>query len=440
MRQPAKKTTKKTEKPKSETFPGKVRLSEVTHPHHTHIVYYPADGKRVFKWFNNRTEALDFAKGKSAEAGEVGGTFGSISETERAALAAWRQFVTDAETSPPDLLTVIQDFRREWLATRGSVTLSAAVDSYLASQEANEASDRHQQSLKSRLGRLTASMGAESVAAVTTAKFRKWLDGLTATRADKEGAKLTQVTRTNLSRTVRSFFEYAIENGLADKNPVPKPKRSKSRAVKIAAGKAPAVLLPPDVARFMAALQVTAPKLVPFWSLKFFAGVRDAEAARLDWSAINLTAGEIHIPAGVSKTGEPRTVTILPNLAEWLRPFACQSGQVATNEKARKVGFKRTIAKLNESDAKPFVFPSNSARHSFGTFHLYAFEDAGKTALQLGHKGNPAMLHEHYKNHSAAAHAQAFWQILPTTPTNVVSMDSTEPTEHAAPTLRQKKG
>jgi hypothetical protein len=87
----------------------------------------------------------------------------------------------------------------------------------------------------------------------------------------------------------------------------------------------------------------------------------------------------------------------------------------------RKADFGIVIDKLAKRDAdgeilEPFVFPPNAARHSFGTFHLFHFRDAGETALQLGHKSNPAMLHEHYKNPSAEKHAAAFWKIAPAKP------------------------
>ena len=61
-----------------------------------------------------------------------------------------------------------------------------------------------------------------------------------------------------------------------------------------------------------------------------------------------------------------------------------------------------------------FTIPSNAPRHSLGAYLLFYFRKAGEIALQLGHKGNPAMLHEHYKNPMAEKHAAAFWKVMPT--------------------------
>ncbi len=400
---------------------------ESNYRNYSHVVIWPGpDGKRLKKYFTHDTEALEWAKEKRAELGDVGKSFGSITEPERAAVMFWREFAKATSPAPPDLLCVLQDFKKSWVASKASVAVSAAVDKFIANQEEEESSKRHVASLKSRLGRFSADNGDKLVSSITTTAFTDWLNGLRATRTDKSGAKLTVVTRINLTRTLRSFFVFCMESGWSLTNPIPAKKRSKSKAVKIATHAAPAIMLPVDVARFMEAVQTIKPSLAPFWSLKFFAGIRDAEAARMDWSMIDLAAGEIHIPAKVSKTGDPRTVKIEPNLDAWLRPYAT-TGPVVTGDATRKRGFKRIIASLRTPEkegGKPrvFVFPSNAARHSFGTYHLYHFENSGKTSLQLGHKGNPAMLHEHYKNPTAAKHAAAFWAIRPTTPVNVVSI------------------
>ena len=406
-----------------------VSVTDCKHPRYTHRVRFPGqDGKRLDKFFTNETDALAFAKDQRKETGETGTAFGSMAEDERAALAFWRAFVSSATPTPPDLLSVLKDYKTTFLASKASVSVFHGIDTFLAHQEAEGSSPRHLASLKSRLGRFSADIGDKLVSAVTVGSFTEWLNELRATRADKEGDKLTAVTRHNLSRSLRSFFVFAMERGWTLSNPVPLAKRAKNKTAKLATGKAPAVLLPADVARFMNATAATVSRMVPFWSLKFFAGIRDAETARMDWSMIDLDAGEIHLPANVSKTGEARTVKIEPNLDAWLRPYGIQSGPIAPGDMARRYAFKKILDHLAKRDAKgkivkAFDFPSNAARHSFGTFHLYHFRNAGETALQLGHKSNPAMLHEHYKNSTAEKHAAAFWSISPKPAENVTGIE-----------------
>ena len=405
-----------------------VSVTECKHPRYTHRVRFPgADGKRLDRFFANETAALNFAKDQRKETGDVGTGFGSMSDDERSALAFWRAFTATAKPTPPDLLSVLKGYKAEFIASKASVSVSDGIEKFLAHQEADGSSPRHLASLKSRLKRFSDDMGDKLVSAITIGNFTEWLNGLRATRADKEGEKLTAVTRHNLSRSLRSFFVFAMDRGWTLSNPVPLAKRAKNKSAKLAKGKAPAVLLPHDVARFIKAVFTVAPRMVPFWSLKFFAGIRDAEAARMDWSMIDIKGGEIHLPANVSKTGEARTVKILPNLAAWLSPHAATDGPIAPGDMARRYDYKKVLASLATRDeegniTKEFNFPSNAARHSFGTYHLFHFRNAGETALQLGHKSNPAMLHEHYKNPAAEKHAAAFWKLYPSAAKNVISI------------------
>lgn len=411
----------------------KVTVRDTKHPRYSHVVRWPGeDGKRVAKLFNNLTDAEAWAKDKRAELGDVGESFGSMTETERSALVFWRHFVKETKPTPPDLQTVMKDFQISWLASKASVTVSTGIDAFLKDQEAGGSSPRHLASLRSRLGRFAAVHGDKIASTITTGIFRDWLNGLESIRADNFGGKMSTVTRHNFTRSLRSFFVFAVERGWTLSNPIPLAKRSKSKAHKLATRTAPAIMLPVAVERFMKAVASETPNLVPFWALKFFAGIRDAEVPRMDWTMIELEDGKIHLPAPASKTGEARTVKIEPNLKAWLSTHSNRKGAIAPGATIRKQGFKKVIASLNGKDSagnvvNPFIFPSNAARHSFGTYHLFRFRNAGETALQLGHKGNPAMLHEHYKNPSAEKHAAAFWKIRPEAgPANVIQFTASD--------------
>ena len=389
-----------------------------SHPKCSHRVLFPGeDGKRKAKFFTNETDALAFAKKKREELGVNGTKFGTMDEDERAAVSAWRAFVSTAATAPPDLLTVVRDFAAKWNQQKASVTIQTAYERFLVHQEAEGASERHLASLKSRVGRLATDKGKEIVAMVDAGAFADWLNGLRATRADKEGEKLTLTTRDNLKKSCRSFFTYCVTRGWASANPVPIPAKKRTREHRLAKRKAPAIMLPADVEKFLRMVEAVAPKILPFWCLKFFAGIRDAEAARMTWDMIDLKAGEIRLPAKITKTGDPRAVKIEPVLAHWITPHAQKSGPVAPESiVARRFAYNKVLKRLRKplekgGKAQVFEFPSNAARHCFGTFHLFHFRDAGESALQLGHKSDPSMLWEHYANPEAEKHAAEFWVI-----------------------------
>ena len=432
----------------------KVTVRPTKHARYSYIVRWPGpDGKRVAKLFSNETEALIWAKERKAELGDVGESFGSITEAERGAVMFWRSFVVTTPDAPADMLPILQEHAHRWRMTRASVTVSTALDRFLDQQEVDGASVRHLASLKSRLHAFAGSTwnpttkkyeigetGNKIVSSITTEFFTAWLNGLRATRADRVGNKLTLITRENLKRSCRTFFTYCQRSGWIEVNPVPIERKKRTREHRLANNKAPGILLPDQVALFMQAVKIHAPQLLAFWAVKFFAGIRDAEADRMTWDMIDLEAGEIHLPAGVTKTADQRTVKISDNLREWLKLGVRKTARIAASAKARQHPHKRVMKSLvtlhpETNEPVPFIFPSNAARHCFGTYHLYAHRAAGETALQLGHKGDPGMLHEHYKNPTAEKHAAAFWEIYPETkpkkrtakPSNVVPID--QPTQ-----------
>lgn len=416
----------------------KVTVRKTKHVRYSHVVRWPgADGKRIAKLFTNETAALLWAKERRAELGDVGEAFGSITEAERGAVMFWRSFSSSTPGVPADMLPVLQEYAKRWRVSRASVSVSVALERFLDQQEVDGASARHLASLRSRVGSLNRDHGESLVSAIDQSTFTAWLNGLRATRADKVGNKLTLITRENLKRSCRTFFAYCQRSGWIEVNPVPIERKKRTREHRLANNKAPGILLPDQVALFMQAVKIHAPQLLAFWAVKFFAGIRDAEADRMTWDMIDMESGEIHLPAGVTKTADQRTVKISDNLREWLKLGVRKTARIAASAKARQYPHKRVMKSLvtlhpETKEPVPFIFPSNAARHCFGTYHLYAHRAAGETALQLGHKGDPGMLHEHYKNPAAEKHAAAFWEIYPepktakrkkAEPSNVVSIN-----------------
>jgi integrase len=458
MRSTAKKTATQLKKPKSEKLPGKVRISEVTHPYHTHIVYFPADGKRAFKWFNNRTQALDFANEKSAEAGEVGKGFGSISEPERAAIAHWRQFVASVpDCPPPALLAILQDYATRHKATKSSVTVSAAVEAYEAAKTAEGLRGVSLAAIHARCARFVADFGDRSIASITTPEISDWILSLAAVNQpvtakrkgtkDAPAAQVSLLTKKNHRLALSGLFNFAKGRGWLTNNPVAesaKPKPPKTR---------PGILRPGEVSRFFGALVKAAPAMVPFWAVRFFGGVREQECLRMDWSMIDLAACEINLPDGATKTGHSRTVKIEPALAAFLAPHKQPDGRIVTNSAMGRIYWtKKALRLLQSEDAAaalakqagnepprpfPVPMPDNAARHSFATFHLLAFRHAGETAIQLGHGQSPELLHRHYKGIATEAEGKEFWEIRPAAiPANVIPIS--QPAEIEAPAANRK--
>ncbi len=421
-------------------------MTKSSHPRYPWRVKCPGpDGRRESKWFRSETDALEFAEKQRKQLGQDGTRFGGMTDSEQAAILLWRGLVSEAKgqgVKAPSLLDIARDSASRWRQMRLGVTVSDAFDAFVADRKAEGASPRHVRTLQSRLRRFTQAFGKQTVGMITADAVLGWLNDLALIRGRE--AKVSLTTRDNFRRSLLSFFNYCRQRGWVGENPVPTSRKQKTKAARIAKAARPGILTPGEVAAFMEAIaSVRTVKSgsekdetaiyydhdhVSYWAIKVWAGLRDAEAAALDWKHVDLDRAEITVPAEISKTGDRRVVKIEEALDAWLRPRAKRRGPVAPgSEMTRRYALKKALRILRRPDAggKPrkFELPHNWARHSYASYHLYHFRNPGETALQLGHKGNPAMLHEHYKNPDAEREAAAFWKILPAgRPDNVTSI------------------
>lgn len=251
-------------------------------------------GKRLVKWFSNDTQALAWAKLKSNELGATGSDFAGIAEGERAAIAYWRAVVArTAHNPPPPLLDLLRDIGTRWEASQKGGTVALAVEKYLAVKDADGAGKLHKLALKTRLAHFSRDFGERMLSTITTAEISKWILGLSAAKPAR-GRPSTPVplslrSKKNFRLVLHSFFEWCRAEGTVGENPV-----TDSAKVKVPK-KDPEILKPAEVGTFLTALVNEAPAIVPFWVLKIFAGIRDGEAAKMDWSLIDLSRNKINL-------------------------------------------------------------------------------------------------------------------------------------------------
>lgn len=114
--------------------------------------------------------------------------------------------------------------------------------------------------------------------------------------------------------------------------------------------------------------------------------------------AIHLDRGFVEVTADRSKTRARRLVTIQPALAAWL----------ALGGTLRALSPNTIKAALRGCGVD---WPHNVTRHSFVSYHLGAFESAGRTAIEAGH--SEGMLFRHYRALVSREQAIAFWAVRP---------------------------
>jgi integrase len=136
-----------------------------------------------------------------------------------------------------------------------------------------------------------------------------------------------------------------------------------------------------------------------------FAGVREAEIKRLNWSEVDQRRGHIEIKSSKAKSARRRIVEIQPNLRDWLRPYAGMTDAVVPVNARKKLDAIRRDAALAR-------WPKNGLRHSFASYRLAATHDAPRVASELGHT-SPQMLYSTYRELVLPEEADRYWKIAP---------------------------
>lgn len=170
----------------------------------------------------------------------------------------------------------------------------------------------------------------------------------------------------------------------------------------------PEVLKPPVVRQIMSTCENEFPAMTAVMAILFYAGLRPWEVQRLDWSNIDLVNGDILVTAETSKVRDSRHVKISDNLNAWLLTCRKVAGPVSPTEAVsrrmreaimKKVGLERWITDIS--------------RHTYASAHYVQWNDAGKTAVQLGHFGGLNTFRKHYKGLYSETEASEFWSITP---------------------------
>jgi integrase len=243
--------------------------------------------------------------------------------------------------------------------------------------------------LQLRLRRFCRDFGNRLIAGITVEELDNWL-------RDLEGSPKS---RANYRANVAVMFSYAVKRRMLDFNPV------------VHTAKPKLIDRPPDIftvnelQALLEAATRTAHDVVPMLAIGAFAGLREAEIQRLDWSEVDLARGHVEVKAAKAKSARRRIVPIQPNLATWFRPYASLTGRVVPGGARRKLDLVRKAAGLTR-------WPKNGLRHSFASYRLAAIHDAPRVAAELGHT-SPQMLYSTYRELVHPEEAERYWQIAP---------------------------
>jgi integrase len=257
------------------------------------------------------------------------------------------------------------------------------VNEFLIAKARAGRSDRYLRQLRVSLSAFAHGRASRPIADVTCSEVERWLFS----------RQWKPKTMRGYLTDVRTLFGFALRRGyVRDVN---------ACAVElpdVPDVAAPGIHTPEEVSTVLEAARRVDLDVMRHLALRYFTGVRSAEAHRMTEENLLLDRGVIEVPAHKAKTRRRRLVSIQPVLSSWL----ALGGQLRPmSDKA----WRRVVR------ASGVSWPANVTRHSFVSYHLAAFESAGKTALEAGH--SEAILFAHYRAVVTTEQAKRFWSLFP---------------------------
>jgi site-specific recombinase XerD len=290
---------------------------------------------------------------------------------------------------------------RYWADGHAPTLLGDAVARFLAAQAGRKLSRDTESHRDLHLARCVAALGSSAV--VTTIKpdtIRAWLDGLKV-----DGRQASPDSRRHHRANVRKLWRWLCGEGLAKTNPVD--------AVPIPEDDSDDITLL-TLAQAKKLFEVNAGHIsIGRLALEAFGGLRTSSAARLKAEDIKREEKGIVLPGPKHKSGRRHYIDGLPaNLWAWIdhAPEACWQvhPRAYTDHKRRMM-----LAAGMKGDGVDDEETRNALRHSFASYHVAAYKDAGKTAVLLTHR-TPTLLYQFYKGRATEADGLAYFGIVPT--------------------------
>jgi integrase len=282
-------------------------------------------------------------------------------------------------------------FRVDYLerVRRSGTTVTQLAKEVLEAKRKDGLSAKYIGMLRLYFKRFSHDFGERPVAGIGPEELDNWLRSLPS--APK--------TRADYRANIGVLFSYAARRRMIDFNPIAftaKPKLI---------DRPPEIFTVDELRALLDAAQHREPSVVPMLVIGAFAGLRDAEIKRLEWSEVDVTRGHIELKAAKAKSARRRLVPIQANLAAWLRPYSGLAGLVVPERARGRLDRVRKAANLAR-------WPKNGLRHSFASHRLAAIHDAPRVASELGHT-TPQLLYSTYRELVRPEEAEHYWKIEP---------------------------
>ncbi len=279
------------------------------------------------------------------------------------------------------------------------------VDALILGRRKKGCSEVHCSRLKSDLLRFAAAVPELHKADERT--INVWLDS-------ELNRGISRRRRDNLLNAIVQLSRFARKEGwLADRQ------TPAERIERIGEGVSEVTTFTP--AEMSAILRAASDRWFPFFAIGAFAGLRNSEILRLEWSAFHWQKNIIAVPAKIArKVRISRHAPLLPNLAELLSWCREKHGPVipTKNERAALSELGREIERIRTKTS--LRWKKNAPRHSFGSYRFAVLKDPEALRIEMGN--SPEQIREHYNDPKTEDEARAWFSIGREEAFNVVNL------------------
>lgn len=303
-------------------------------------------------------------------------------------------------------VATLETAARAYLAGKRTVTrkpVEEAADAFLRSRITEGVRRATSDWYDERLRYVVDRFGATLMDDVTRAEFRAWMNGLPHGASSKAGT----------ARAARALWRWAIQH----EPPLAVIDVTVGCNFKVSSRNAEGSTKVLTVQQCEAILGGVPADHRAAVALMLFGGVRPEEVAGeggkpwIRWEHVNTAERILRVPAECSKIGATRVLEDLPEtLWRWLPSPGALTDDVA---KIQRRSVLEHIKRAAGFGGKAAPWPQDALRHTFASYAVGAFNDAGKVAHWLGHNGNPTMLHRFYRGMVTKADALKFWALRP---------------------------
>jgi len=206
-------------------------------------------------------------------------------------------------------------------------------------------------------------------------------------------------SRATLRSRLSTLFKFAVRRGYRSDNPC-------SRLEAISAPHVPpAIFTVEHVEQCLKWLRLN-PRLLAWFALSTFAGLRPEEAQQTRWRDINFAEGWVKVEAATTKVRQRRVVYPHKAAMAWLKTAKRLKSELPLTTKQRTMELKSLRAVLGWAKWKQDV-----TRHTAASMWLAHAGSAAEVATALGH--SESVLRRHYMALVTKLEAEKFYNLAP---------------------------